>query len=176
MGIRMAKKTDDHRDQPGDPEQPSGLTVWVEEEWGYRHWRWETSMDREGLARFWRDHLARDPQMRWNTARRHGALRGRLEEITSAEYDEAVMNLPDAHEVVPTKADRNRVARAWLRAMGEVPESWESPPGAWSEALRYGIHMARVEANLGPRDVVVIHLHESDDSWIRWGADPEIVQ
>ena len=149
----MDTEEEQHRDQRRD----TGITVWVEEEYGYRYWRWETGLGEEELTQFWEStiHSSRDWRCTWC----HCMLPGRLIALDESAWTEEVMVLPTEQEVAPTSRDRQELAHKWAQRMdirlSDVPDS--------SDHMRWALMMERVEMG-HPREGL-------DRAWIGYYSD-----
>lgn len=94
------------------------VTVWLEEEYGYRYWRWDTGMSHEDLVLWWSS---------MGTIRPYffspNGLPGSLTELDSDEWDEGTRDMPETvpadfnpEEFVPEDPEWARANARWLCA------------------------------------------------------------
>lgn len=66
------------------------ITVWLEEEYGYRYWRWDTGMTHEELVSWWSSLDSVEPYFFDPSG-----LPGELTELDGKEWDEGTLDFPD---------------------------------------------------------------------------------
>lgn len=120
-----------------------GVTVWLEEEYGYRYWKWETGMSETELVAWWSNMPSVVPFF-------HSPIKlpGLLSQVDSEDWDSMTRDMP---EEPPADFDEQ----------SELPECVGDDSEECREFVRY---YARLSA--APRKVGLYraHLHWEDDS------------
>lgn len=127
------------------------ITVWLEEEWGYRYWRWDTGMTHEELVSFWKGMETVAPYF----FSLHG-LPGTLTSLDQDEWDRATRTIlgetPEDFRVedwIPEASSDDREVRAWAKKLAHILAS----------PLRLDIYKA--------------HIHEDEDSVLKLPGEDE---
>ena len=114
------------------------ITVWLEEEYGYRYWRWDTGMTHEELVSWWSNLESVKPYFFNPTD-----LPGKLTELDGEEWNEDTLDIPE-----------------------EVPEDFR-PEDYVPEDLEWAKKHARWLCATRKPDLYMAHIHEDDDSGLR---------
>lgn len=119
------------------------VTVWLDEEYGFRYWKWDTRMSADELVTWWKNMKTVTPFF-YSVQ----TLPGFLTLCDSKEWDEGTRNMPSE---VPPGFDE----------AGELPESIGDDSEEMREFVRY---YARLSAATRKEDIYRAHIHQDDDS------------
>jgi len=117
------------------------ITVWLEEEYGYRYWRWETHMSHEELVSWWSNLESVRPYFLSPTN-----LPGTVVQLDPSDWDKGTLNIS-----------------------GGLPEDFKPEDYGLEEAAEAGLSDEEILLILArPRtDTYWAHLHEDEDSVLR---------
>lgn len=114
------------------------VTVWLEEEYGYRYWRWDTGMTHEELVSWWSNLESVMPYFFDPSG-----LPGTLTQLDGDEWDEGTLDMPD-----------------------EVPEDF-CPEDYAPDDLEWARKHARMLCGTRKSGLYKAHIHMNDDSMLR---------
>ena len=128
------------------------VTIFLEEEYGYRHWLWETCMDADSLIKWWRTGRAGGPDYFFDPRTLPGKLTS-LYDLTESPYEiEAILtdsSLTDAEK------------EAKLNSIVEAPPRWIKVED--NQLPNLDAEVLDIPALTGGWKA---HIHMNDDSWI----------
>jgi len=127
------------------------VTIFLQEEYGYRHWLWETGMDADALTKWWRNQRVGGPDYFFDPRTLPGKLTS-LYDLAESPYEiEAIL--------LDKSLSEDQIEKK-LKALVGAPSRWiktdDDGPNADAKVLDIPALTDGWKA----------HIHMNDDSWI----------